>query len=134
MSTFQIPRRIQSLVFKRKKANALFHLNKYISDIDTGLYAEYYSDYIRFLHLYRIRLLLDWGMHKDALAYVCLENELYPDNPNSFAYKEFLKSRLPQSHSSKDTVLTAQSRGWDGVAGMEELKAIFERDVILSFT
>jgi transitional endoplasmic reticulum ATPase len=134
MSTFQIPRRIQSLVFKRRKPNALFHLNKYISDLDTGLYSEYYSDYIRFLHLYRIRLLLDWGMHKDALAYVCLENELYPDNPNSFAYKEFLKARLPQSHSSKDTVLTAQSRGWDGVAGMEELKAIFERDVILPFT
>ena len=44
--------------------------------------------------MYRIRLLVDWNMYRDALAYVSLENELNPDDPNASAYKEFLRTSI----------------------------------------
>jgi transitional endoplasmic reticulum ATPase len=136
MNSYQIPEKLQSLVYRKRKAQALWLIEKFISEMDTGLYAEYYREYIRFINMYRIKLLVDWGMYRDGLAYVCLENELYPDNPNSFAYKEFLKTRIVNLPENKgvDPILKAQTKSWKGVAGMREIKTILERDVILPFT
>lgn len=136
MDIFQIPEKIQSLVYRKRKAQALWLLGRLVRDIDTGIYAEYYKDFVRFINMYRIRLLVDWGMYRDALAYICLENELYPDDPNSFAYKEFLKTRIINLPDNKkiDPVLKALTNNWKGVAGMREMKTIFERDIILPFT
>ncbi|MBN1184210.1 MAG: ATP-binding protein [Bacteroidales bacterium] len=136
MDTFLIPEKIQSLVYRKRKAQALWLLGKLISDIDSGIYADYYKEYVRFINMYRIRLFVDWGMYRDALAYVCLESDLYPEDPNSGAYNEFLKTRiinLPKSKGDR-TVLKSQSKNWKGIAGMRELKTIFERDIILPFT
>ena len=86
--------------------------------------------------MYRIRLLVEWGMYRDALAYTCLENELYPENTNAKAYIEYLKTRLvnlPNSRSNTTSTMP-QSKKWKGIAGMRELKTIFERDIILPFT
>jgi transitional endoplasmic reticulum ATPase len=136
METFQIPEKIQSLVYKGKKAQVLWLLGKLIKDIDSGIYADYYRDFVRYANMYRIRLLVDWGMYRDALAFTCLENELYPENPNAKAYTEYLKTRLinlPNKKKIKNEA-TPQSMKWKGIAGMRELKTIFERDIILPFT
>lgn len=136
MNTYTIPKNLQSLVWQKRKPEALWLISRMVRDIEKGIYAEYYKDFVRYINMYRIRLLIDWKMYRDALAYICLENELYPDDPNSFAYKEFLKTRiinLPDNKKS-DPILNALNKKWDGVAGMREMKTIFERDVILPFT
>ena len=136
MEAFQIPEKIQSLVYKGKKAEALWLLGRLIKDIDSGIYADYYKDFVRYANMYRIRLLVDWGMYRDALAFTCLENELYPENPNAKAYSEYLKTRLinlPNPKTNKSGT-SPQFKKWKGIAGMRELKTIFERDIILPFT
>jgi len=136
MENFQIPDKIQSLIYKDRKAEALWLLGKLIKDIDSGIYADYYKDFVRYVNMYRIRLLVDWGMYRDALAFTCLESELYPDNPNAKAYKAYLKTRLLNLPNTKTSqpVTTPQNKKWKGIAGMRELKTIFERDIILPFT
>jgi len=135
MEAYKIPEKIQSLVYKGKKDSALWLLGKLIKDIDSGIYADYYKDFVRYINMYRIKLLIDWRMYRDALAYTCLENELYPENPNAKAYKEYLKTRLiniPKTKSKKSDTLH-ETKKWKGIAGMRELKTIFERDIILPF-
>jgi transitional endoplasmic reticulum ATPase len=92
----------------------------------------------RLAWLYRISLLRDAGRVTEALAWACLETELHPDNAAAAALKERLKTEsgllvrssppgsqpaAPRSH--------LPSNVWKGVAGMRDLKAMLERDVIL---
>jgi hypothetical protein len=93
----------------------------------------------RIAWLYRIELLREWGKDTEALAWACLEVETNPDNVAAIALKERLKREVGlrrQSGSGEDgpppggarkTIKTA----WAGVAGMRDLKAMLERDVIL---
>lgn len=136
MNTHTIPKNLQSFVCQKRKPEALWLISRMVRDIEKGIYADYDKEFVRFINMYRIRLLIDWRMYRDALAYICLENELYPDDPNSFAYKEFLKTRIINMPDSKksDTVINALSKKWVGVVGMREMKTIFEKDVILPFT
>lgn len=133
MITFKIPEKIQSHIYKGRKGQALWLLSRLIRDIDSGIYDEYYRDFVKFIHNYRIKLLIDWRMYQDALGYICLESELYPDDPNISAYKEFLKTRTINSpkHDSEILDFPADLSNWKGIAGMRDVKAIFERDVIL---
>lgn len=133
MITYKIPKRIQSHIYRGRKGQALWLLSKLIHDIDSGIYDEYYRDFVKFIHNYRIRLLVDWGMYQDALAYICLENELYPDDPNPLAYKEFLKTHTLNSPKKDLDSLAFQTNlsNWNGIAGMRDVKTIFERDIIL---
>jgi hypothetical protein len=126
MEAFQIPEKIQSLVYKGKKAVALWLLGKLIKDIDSGIYADYYKDFVRYANMYRIRLLVDWGIYRDALAFTCLENELYPENPNAKAYSEYLKTRLINLPTNKSGT-QPQNKKWKGIAGMRELCAMVKR-------
>lgn len=136
MNTNSIPPKIQALVYRNRRGQALWLISKLVNDTTTGLYSEYYKEYIRLVNMYRIRLLVDWNMYRDALAYVSLENELNPDDPNASAYKEFLRTSILNFMAGKkqESVLNTLKSKWEGVAGMRDMKTIFERDVILPFT
>lgn len=90
----------------------------------------------RLAWIYRIDLLREMGRLTEALAWACLEVEINPENVAAHALKERLKKqaglipvaredgRVPQSATVPDSI-------WEGVAGMRNLKAMLERDVIL---
>ena len=88
--------------------------------------------------LYKINLLCSLGRYREALAWACLECELKPRNVTAHAMKEQLKVKVCWPGNTT-TGTTASERTaatddlWAGVAGMRELKAILERDVILPF-
>lgn len=131
---FVIPSKIQRLVFNKQRSHALWRLSKLIDDLDYSVFTSAEQDYIRFINSYRIHLLLKWNMYRDALAYICLECELYPKHSKSFAYKDYLidifrKRATSDYQVPKDKIESS----WEGVAGMNELKTIFERDVIALF-
>lgn len=83
--------------------------------------------------LYKVNLLLSFGRTHEALAWLCLEQSLHPDNSSAAAKREELLQKLPDSEGRKSTVASAVrfSLGWEGVAGMEDVKLRFERDVIM---
>ena len=91
----------------------------------------------RLAWLYRIELLREWGKLTEALAWACLEVEMDPQNVAALAVKERLKREagfLPRRTSAGQAAepSPAPSRSiWGGVAGMRDLKAMLERDVIL---
>lgn len=92
----------------------------------------------RLAWLYRIELLRESGRLTEALAWACLEVETNPENVAAVALKERLKResglfRLPggagdNGPPGKRKVVKTL---WTGVAGMRDLKAMLERDVIL---
>lgn len=83
--------------------------------------------------LYKVNLLLSLRRTHEALAWLCLENTLHPENTSATALKEELLQKLPKTKVVRKPVPAANrlSMGWDGVAGMEEVKLRFERDIIL---
>jgi transitional endoplasmic reticulum ATPase len=91
----------------------------------------------RLAWLYRIELLRERERLTEALAWACLEVEINPSNVAAIALKERLKRSvgllLPHhTASKKEEAETRAPLGiWGGVAGMRELKAMLERDVIL---
>jgi len=89
----------------------------------------------RFAWLYRIDLLREWGRYSEALAWTCLECELNHDNVAALALKEELKIFLNLAHEQKKTKREASGKKdlddlWQGVAGMWEVKAILQTDII----
>jgi len=91
----------------------------------------------RLAWLYRIELLREWGRLTEALAWACLEVEMNPDNVAAIALKERLKREagfLRRQGSAKHIAAGDDKptrTAWGGVAGMRDLKAMLERDVIL---
>ena len=90
----------------------------------------------RLAWLYRIDLLRDWGHLTEALAWACLEVEMNPANVAAVALKERLKREaglLPRSGGNDNQPHNTRPArlAWAGVAGMRDLKAMLERDVIL---
>jgi transitional endoplasmic reticulum ATPase len=90
----------------------------------------------RIAWLYRIDLLRDWGRLSEALAWTCLECELHPENLAAQILKDMLKESLHlQVKPSDEAPTVAIKKGvqgaWHGVAGMREVKAVLERDIIL---
>ncbi len=135
MERFIIPSKIQSLLYKGKRADVLWKISELIESIESGMFAEDGQEYVQFINAYRIRLLVQWNMFRDALAYISLECELFPKDLKNFAYRYFLLQVINErkTYQVKDQK-TTQSIPWSGVAGMHELKAIFERDIIFLFT
>jgi transitional endoplasmic reticulum ATPase len=92
----------------------------------------------RLAWLYRIDILREAGCVTEALAWACLEVDLNPDNVTAAALKTRLKreaglmSEDPESPLHTPVKRTART-SWNGVAGMRDLKAMLERDVILPF-
>lgn len=91
----------------------------------------------RLAWLYRIKLLREWGRLTEALAWACLEVEMNPTNVAAIALRERLKREaglLPRHDANRQHRLSdpkASLALWKGVAGMRDLKAMLERDVIL---
>ena len=135
MVTLAIPEKIQSMVYRKRLDKAMWLIAQLIDDIDKGLFAEYYIDLVRCLNMYRIRLLVERRMYREALAYVSLEIEMFPDNPNSLAYREFLIRQINSLNPAKPNTAapSALRNKWKGIAGMQEVKTIIERDIILPF-
>lgn len=121
---------------KKQYSKALAVLDKVIEDPMPIFQTEaWVIEERRIAWLYRINLLREWGKLTEALAWACLEVELNPDNVAAVALKKRLKqiSGLfkEQPESSAANAKPAVSIFWDGIAGMRELKAMLERDVIL---
>jgi len=94
------------------------------------LLQDFDEEYLRYIGNFRVQLLIEWKMFREALAWVCLENELYPDNTEALVLKESLKSKiynLPKQNTSTKTYIKSD---WQGIAGMYQLKAMIERDII----
>src|ERR1041384_5857396 len=67
---------------------------------------------------------------------ICCECEMNPDNVAAHALKERLKAALNLDARDREAGVrhprqTSRDQLWPGVAGMREVKAILERDVIL---
>ena len=129
-----LPQNLQKLLLQGKKAEALRLLEKQIES-DGGLFHfdSSFQESRRLGWLLRIDLLRDWNRISEALAWTCLECEINPNNVTAQALKEQLKRQL-KLVPAKTTNTKSQMQptlNWDGVAGMRELKAIFERDIIL---
>ena len=82
--------------------------------------------------LIRTHLLLEWNRPAEALAWTCLECQLSSESRDAKALRDRLLRQLNldfgTSESPSDQI--ALETQWPGVAGMYELKASLERDVI----
>ncbi|MDD5205385.1 MAG: ATP-binding protein [Desulfobacterales bacterium] len=90
----------------------------------------------RIAWLYRIDLLRDWGRLSEALAWTCLECELHSENLAAQVLKDVLKESLHLQVNPNVQAPTAPAKPvhkdfWPGVAGMRDVKAVLERDIIL---
>ena len=87
----------------------------------------------RMIWLCRIDLLRERGRIAEALAWTCLECEMNPDDIAAQALKERLKRRLNLTADAerRSANTPRQADGWQGVAGMRELRAILDRDLVL---
>lgn len=140
-SRFRISPRISLLLARNRRSHVLRSLDKIILD-DYGLFRRDQG----VLHdrqaaiQFKIDLLLEWGRYSEALAWLCLETEVNPENVLAEAMKQRLKRRLRiddlergGSPSEPSPMLTRSAPivDWTGIAGMRELKVTLERDIIL---
>jgi hypothetical protein len=126
--------KLATLVARREYTRALRYLDRIIES-DYPLLRDLPGDFAsrRLAWLCRVDLLRDRGRLAEALAWTCLECELNPENVAAQALKARLKRRLHLERGAPPAQSTTASAadGWEGVAGMRELKAILERDILL---
>ncbi len=129
--------RVGELMSKGQLRKALALLDQIIED-EMPLFsgADWVLEERRLAWLYRIELLRESGLITEALAWACLEVEINPDKVTAIALKERLKReagliRMPDFNPPRPRPTGKHARLWEGVAGMRELKAMLERDVIL---
>jgi transitional endoplasmic reticulum ATPase len=129
-------RKFQHLIARGQIAAAL-RLLEHVIECDLPLFdleGEVTAEK-RLAWLCRVDLLREAGRVTEALAWVCLECELHPENVAAQAQKQQLKRLLrlgPSSSRHTEPTPTRQKEVlWPGVAGMREVRALLERDVIL---
>jgi transitional endoplasmic reticulum ATPase len=127
-----LPKKLQGLIYQKQKTHALKLLNRMI-DFGGGLFAEdpKERDYRRRLWMLRIQLLREWHLYSEALAWICLECDINPGNAAAVALKEQWKEQLNLIEGTLNRPARKKKDIWSGVAGMRDLKAIFEEDIIL---
>jgi len=127
-----LPKKLQGMIYHRQKTHALKMLNRMI-DFGGGLFAEdpKERDYRRKLWMLRIQLLREWHLYSEALAWICLECDINPGNAAAVALKEQWKEQLNLMEGTLKKTVKYRKDIWSGVAGMRDLKAIFEEDIIL---
>lgn len=130
--------RIGLLMVRGQYRSALEWLDKVIEDPLPLFQGEaWVTEERRLAWLYRIDLLRERERLTEALAWACLEVEMNPDNVAAVALKERLKREagfLRRQGSEKNRPAGDDKplrTAWGGVAGMRDLKAMLERDVIL---
>ena len=136
-SSNRLHERIGHFVSRGQYRRALELLDKTIEDVMPLFQGEeWVMEERRLAWLYRIDLLREAGHLTEALAWACLEVEVSPENVAAIALKERLKReagfqtrRTPGGTKPADQ--TPLRTAWTGVAGMRDLKAMLERDVIL---
>lgn len=127
--------KLSRLVFMGKKQQALKLLDRFAENIlPLFMNNPDVLEERRIAWLLRIELLKKWDRKIEALAWVCLECELNPENLKAQIFKEQLKNEL---NLNKDNAVDNSlenyylpSTDWEGIAGMQELKTILEMDVI----
>lgn len=137
---WELKQKLNVLLARGRVADAIRFLDRFSGNQQLLLFEPRLesNERRRLALLYKVNLLCSVGRIREALAWTCLECELYSDNVETHAIKERLKQRLGLLPEN-DTASTANRRAkqddvWTGVAGMRELKAILERDVILPLT
>jgi len=140
---FQIPPKLSLLIAHNRRGPALRLLDRIIGS-DYGLFRQdpiILEERQAALH-FKSDLLLEWNRPNEALAWLCLETEINPDNVLAQAMKEQLKKQLhiddfhrDQPGSSRAGARPASKNPiqWEGVAGMRELKLVLETDIIMPF-
>lgn len=127
MEKYTLPKDIHKDLLKGKKQNVLYFLSK-ITALNDGLMAVLDEGYLHQVSHFRTQLLIHWGMYREALAWFCLEIELYPDNIDAIILKEQLKRRIVNAPVIENEPVRLNP--WKDIAGMYELKAIIEKDII----
>lgn len=130
--------RIGLLMVRGQFRSALELLGKVIEDPLPLFQGEaWVTEERRLAWLYRIDLLRERERVTEALAWACLEVEMNPDNVAAVALKERLKResglipKRPTSPATRSEATPHRHVPWTGIAGMRDLKAMLERDVIL---
>jgi len=128
---------LASLLAQRERAAALSLLVRVIEqDLPLLWRSPLMFEERRLAWLLRIDLLREAGHLAEALAWLCLECTLTPQNVSAAVLRERLTTELclrgarPPT-AGKGGALRCPADDWPGVAGMRDLKAILLRDVIL---
>ena len=132
MQRWSLPIKVEKYLANNNREKVLYLLSR-ITALNSRDFVKHDTDYLRFVGHFRVELLIDWFMYREALAWVCLECELYPENKEAQILKESLKRHIlniPKEQESQSTFMEP----WEGVAGMYELKSIIERDIIRPIT
>ncbi len=125
-------KRLDHLLARRRFADATKLLDAVIQDTLPLFQDRPEIAHVRRLAwLVRIDLLRERGRYAEALAWLCLECELHPDNVHAQVLKERLKRQLRFAIERREPGRLQADDQWEGVAGMRELKAMLERDVLL---
>lgn len=127
-----LPPIIGKQLLKNDRKGVLVSLSR-LTSINSAyrLWQDYDEEYLRYIGQFRVQLLIEWKMYREALAWVCLECELYPDNMDAFILKESLKERIYNLPKSQRIPKTNNLPEWNGAAGMFQLKAMIEKDIIM---
>ncbi len=141
---FRVPHALSLLIAHNKRAQALKFLDKLIGS-DYGIFgadSQILNDRQAALQ-FKIDLLLEWNRYSEALAWLCLETEINPNNVYAQALKERLKRSLhiddlhrrqfEPVRSGRKCAADGGAFNWEGVAGMRELKLTLENDIIMPF-
>lgn len=135
METWSLPSKVHKYIYKKEKHKALNFLSDITAINSENLFTQMDESYLRYVGYFRIQLLLEWGQFREALAWACLECELYPANAESIILKENIKQKIKNLPKEKaiENIQPHMNSIWENIAGMRELKAILERDLILPF-
>jgi SpoVK/Ycf46/Vps4 family AAA+-type ATPase len=137
MDTWSLPSKLHKFIYKKEKHKALSFLSDLTAINSDGLFNQIDESYLRYVGYFRIQLLLEWGHYREALAWACLESELYPENGEAIILKENIKQNIKNLPKEQKKTITRHGpliRAWGDIAGMRELKGILERELILPFT
>jgi SpoVK/Ycf46/Vps4 family AAA+-type ATPase len=129
-------RKLSFLISHGRKQEALKTLDRFVENVLPlfNMTPEIIEER-RVAWLLRIELLTKWNRRIEALAWICLECELHPENKTAHILKDQLKYELDLVPTGeirmeiKNTLVNVFS-DWPGIAGMQELKTLLEIDVI----
>lgn len=130
MNDYILPSRLLRYLYQGNNDKALAYLSRITSLNQENLFTAYDEGYLRFIGQFRIQYLLDMGYYREALAWACLECELYPDNIESFAVKDSIKNEIKNLPAKKPVKKSKLNARWGPVAGMRSVKALIERDFL----
>ncbi len=125
--------KLSSFLVKGRVTRALDYLADVI-DAPPSLFEDdpTFVDERRLAWLLRINLLMQFHRYREALAWVLYELELHPDRPVVLAMRARLRRILNlDAAKSESDAASDKAYEWSTVAGMRNVKAMLEHDVLL---